>query len=212
MMAVLHHATITPSKAEIVAGWLPSRPWGPPSADPIGIVGSFRFDDPEGRVGLETHLVAAGDVLFQVPLTYRDAPLAGAEDALITTTEHSVLGTRWVYDGLRDPVYVLMLAAFALTGQGEALNMFRSDGGLVVAPGNVRIHGGGWTQGVVAVDGFTFASESGSESGSAAVLHNDRFELTVFRRPVAGERPAIGITASLDGLDHDVVLAQLRER
>ena len=207
-MAVLHHATITPSKAEIVAGWLPSRPWGPPSADPIGIVGSFRFDDPEGRVGLETHLVTAGDVLFQVPLTYRDAPLAGAEDALITTTEHSVLGTRWVYDGLGDPVYVLMLAAFALTGQGEALNMFPADGGLVVAPSNVRIHGGGWTQGLVAVDGF----ESASESDSASVLHNDRFELTVFRRPVAGERPGIGITASLDGSGHDVVLAQLQER
>jgi len=207
-MAVLHHATITPSKAEIVAGWLPSRPWGPPSADPIGIVGSFRFDDPEGRVGLETHLVTAGDVLFQVPLTYRDAPLAGAEDALITTTEHSVLGTRWVYDGLGDPVYVLMLAAFALTGQCEALNMFPADGGLVVAPSNVRIHGGGWTQGLVAVDGF----ESASESDSASVLHNDRFELTVFRRPVAGERPGIGITASLDGSDHDVVLAQLQER
>jgi hypothetical protein len=101
-----------------------------------------------------------------------------------------------------------MLAAFALTGQGEALNMFPADGGLVVAPSNVRIHGGGWTQGLVAVDGF----ESASESDSASVLHNDRFELTVFRRPVAGERPGIGITASLDGSDHDVVLAQLQER
>jgi len=105
-------------------------------------------------------------------------------------------------------VYVLMLAAFALTGQGEALNMFPADGGLVVAPSNVRIHGGGWTQGVVTVDGFEF----GSESGSAPVLHNDRFELTVFRRPVAGEHPAIGITAGVDGSDHDVVLAQIRER
>jgi hypothetical protein len=86
--------------------------------------------------------------------------------------------------------------------------MFPADGGLVVAPSNVRIHGGGWTQGLVAVDGF----ESASESDSASVLHNDRFELTVFRRPVAGERPGIGITASLDGSDHDVVLAQLQER
>ena len=208
MMAVLHHATITPTKAELIAGWAPSRPWGPPSTDPVSIVGSFRFDDPEGRVGLETHLVAAGDALFQVPLTYRDAPLAGAEDALITTTEHSVLGTRWVYDGLGDPVFVLMMAAFALTGQGEALNMFQSDEGWVVAPSNVRIHGGGWTHGLVAVDGFEFDSES----GSASVLHNDRFELTVSRRPVAGERPGIGITASLDGSDTDVVLAQIRER
>ncbi len=207
-MAVLHHATISPTKAQLIEGWVPTRPWGPPSTDPVGIVGSFRFDDPEGRVGLETHLVTAGGVLFQVPLTYRDGPLVGAEDALITTTEHSVLGTRWVYDGLGDPVFVLMLAAFALTGQGEALNMFQSDGGWVVAPSNVRIHGGGWTQGLVPVEGLEFESESESTS----VLHNDRFELTVFRRPVAGERPSIGITASLDGSDQEVVLAQIRER
>jgi len=207
-MAVLHHATITPTKAELIAGWVPSRPWGPPSADPISIVGSFRFDDPEGRVGLETHLVTAGDALFQVPLTYRDGPLAGAEDALIATTEHSVLGTRWVYDGLGDPVFVLMLAAFALTGQGEALNMFPSDGGWVVAPSNVRIHGGGWTDGLVTVDGFV----SESEDAAVSVLRNDRFELTVFRRPVPGERPGIGATANVDGSDRDVVLAQIRER
>jgi hypothetical protein len=208
MMAVLHHATISPTKAELIAGWVPSRPWGPPSTEPIRLVGSFRFDDPEGRVGLETHLVAAGDALFQVPVTYRDAPLTGAEDALITTAEHSVLGTRWVYDGLRDPVFVLLLAAFALTGQGEALNMFRSDEGWVIAPSNIRIHGGGWTHGLVAVDGFEFVSES----DTASILHNDRFELTVFRRPVAGARPEIGITADVDGSDHDVVLAQIAER
>jgi len=86
--------------------------------------------------------------------------------------------------------------------------MFQSDEGWVVAPSNVRIHGGGWTHGLVAVDGFEFESESGSVS----VLHNDRFGLTVFRRPVAGERPGIGITASLDGSDTELVLAQLRER
>ena len=60
----------------------------------------------------------------------------------------------------------------------------------------------------MSVDGFEF----GSGSESTSVLHNDRFELTVFRRPVAGERPGIGITASLDGSATDVVLAQIRER
>jgi len=37
-----------------------------------------------------------------VPLTYRGAPLDGAEDALVGTTEHGVLGRRWVYDGTRE--------------------------------------------------------------------------------------------------------------
>jgi hypothetical protein len=45
-------------------------------------VSAYRFDDPAGEVGIETLLVrrGAGPVL-QVPLTYRGAPLAGAEDA-----------------------------------------------------------------------------------------------------------------------------------
>jgi hypothetical protein len=72
---------------------------------------------------METHLVTAGGTLLQVPLTYRDEPLDGAEGALITEMQHSVLGTRWVYDGLRDPRLVVMLAAVAMTGQGEALGM-----------------------------------------------------------------------------------------
>jgi hypothetical protein len=206
-MARFHRATITPTKAELIAQWAPTRPWGPSADDPIDVIGSYRFDDPDGRVGMETHLVTAGGTLFQVPLTYRDAPLAGAEDALITEMEHSVLGTRWVYDGLRDPQLVIMLAAVAMTGQGEALGLVQFNDRWYVAPSNVRIQGGGWTQERVPVDGF----ELDSDEATASVLHNDRFDLTVFRRPVPGPRPAIGLTGAWDGHDA-VVLAEVRER
>jgi hypothetical protein len=207
-MAIFHRATITPTKEELIAAWAPTRPWGPPATDPIDVIGSYRFDDPDGRVGMETHLVRAGGVLLQVPLTYRDEPLDGAEDALITEMEHSVLGTRWVYDGLRDPRLVVMLAAVAMTGQGEALGMALYRDRWYIAPSNVRIQGGGWTQERVAVDGF----ELDADEATAAALHNDRFELTVFRRPVPGPRPAIGLTATWDGQDEPVVLAEVRER
>ena len=120
-MALFHLATVTPTKAQLIADWAPTQPWGPAVAVPIDVIGSYRFDDPEGRVGLETHLVTAGGTLLHVPLTYRDEPLEGADDALICEMQHSVLGTRWVYDGLRDPRFVIMLAAVAMTGQGEAL-------------------------------------------------------------------------------------------
>ena len=119
-MALFHRATITPTKAELIADWAPTQPWGPAADVPIEVIGSYRFDDPDGRVGMETHLVTAGGTLLQVPLTYRDEPLDGADDALIAEMQHSVLGTRWVYDGLRDPRLVVMLAAVAMTGQGEA--------------------------------------------------------------------------------------------
>lgn len=180
-----HRATITPTKAEIIANWAPTRPWGPPVADPIEVIGSYRFDDPEGRVGMEPHIVTAGGALIQVPLTYRDEPLEGAEDALVTVMQHSVLGARWVYDGLRDARFIVMLAAVATTGQGEALGMAVYDGRWCIAPTNVRIQGGGWTMERVPVDGF----ELESDDGGPAVLHNDRFELTLFRRPVPGAAP-----------------------
>ena len=207
-MAIFHRATITPGKAELIAEWAPTRPWGPSVADPLDVIGSYRFDDPEGRVGMETHLVTAGGALLQVPLTYRDEPLDGAEDALITEMQHSVLGTRWVYDGLRDPQFVIMLAAVAMTGQGEALGLAVYAGRWYIAPSNVRIQGGGWTQERVPVDGF----ELQSDEATASVLRNDRFELTVFRRPVPGPRPAMGLTATWDGRSDAVVLAEVRER
>lgn len=206
-MAIFHRATITPTKAELIAEWAPTQPWGPSNGDPIEVIGSYRFDDPDGRVGMEVHLVDAGGTLMQVPLTYRDEPLDGADDAFITEMQHSVLGTRWVYDGLRDPRLVLMLAAVAMTGQGEALGMAMYDGRWYIAPSNVRIHGGGWGLERVPVDGFELASEN----KTAAVFHNDRFQLTVFRHPVTSRRPAIGLTATWDGQEDPVVLAEMRQ-
>jgi hypothetical protein len=172
------------------------------------VIGAYRFDDPEGRVGMECHLATASGTIYHVPLTYRDAPLAGAGDALITEMQHSALGTRWVYDGLRDPRLVLMLAGVTMTGQGEALGMAEHQGRWYIAPSPVRISGGGWTQERVPVDRF----EAASLDAADVVLTNDRFEMTVFRRPIAGPRPAMGLTASWDGLEGPVVLAQVIER
>lgn len=206
-MAIVHRATITPTKAELIADWAPHQPWGPPPDAPLEMIGAYRFDDPDGRVGMETHLVRHGSTLLQIPLTYRDEPLDGAEDSLIVEMQHSVLGTRWVYDGLRDPRLLVMLAAVAMTGQGEALSMVEHEGRWYIAPSNVRIQGGGWTQERVPVDGF----ELQHDTAAGAVLHNDRFELTVFRCPVPGPRPAIGLTATWDGGPGPVVLAEVRE-
>lgn len=206
-MALFHRATIVPTKEELIARWAPTQPWGPAADEPIEVIGSYRFDDPEGSVGMETHLVAAGDAILQVPLTYRDEPLAGADDGLITQMEHSVLGTRWVYDGLRDPRFVLMLAAVTMTGQGEALGMAVYDGRWYVAPSTIRIQGGGWSQERVPVDGFELLTDGATRS----VLRNDRFQLTLFRRPVPGPRPAIALTARWDGRD-PVVLAEVQRR
>ena len=207
-MALFHRATLTPTKAELVAAWVPTQPWGAPTDGQFEVIGAYRFEDPDGRVGMETHLVVADGTLLHVPLTYRDEPLEGAEGALISQMEHSVLGTRWVYDGLGDPLLVTMLAAVAMTGQGEALGMAVYDDRWYVAPSNVRIQGGGWTTERVPLDRF----EHDHSDENRAVLRNDRFDLTVLRRPVPGARPAVGLTATWDGLPQPVVLAEVVDR
>ena len=115
-MAIVHEgATLVPSKIELVTAWLPHQRWyaGKGHQPSLQRVGGFRFEDPEGEVGVETLLLAdvaaSPPLVYQVPLTYRGAPLNGAEHALLGTMEHSVLGRRWVYDGPHDPVYVSTL-------------------------------------------------------------------------------------------------------
>lgn len=208
-MGIFHVATLSPTKSELITNWIPRQPWGPSPETPVEVIGAFRFEDPNGQVGIETHIVNAGGTLMQVPLTYRDAPLEGCEDALVTEMEHSALGTRWVYDGLHDDLFVITLAGVALTGQGEALGMKMIDGRLNIAPAGVRIRGGGWTPEPVPVDDFNL--ESGSTTTNV-LFRSDRFELTFFRHPVEGPRPAIGLTATWEGQPNPVILAEIKER
>ncbi|MFJ8078081.1 1,4-alpha-glucan branching protein [Streptomyces sp. NPDC096176] len=123
-MAVIHNTTMTPGKLELLAAWLPSQSWylGSTSEPALTKAGGFRLDDPQGEVGIEFMVVTdtSGDrpVSYHLPLTYRGAPLDGADEALIGTSEHGVLGKRWVYDGAHDPVLVAELFAF-LQGRAE---------------------------------------------------------------------------------------------
>ncbi|MDJ0317356.1 CG0192-related protein [Arthrobacter antibioticus] len=134
-MATLYDAELSPSKSELLSQWLPTQPWFIQDATELRRLAAFRFDDPAGEVGIETHVVGVGGRIYQVPLTYRGAPLAGAEKYLITTMEHSVLGARWVYDATADPVYVHELAAALLVGKPAASeNLVVNDGLKHVAP------------------------------------------------------------------------------
>jgi hypothetical protein len=122
-MSLIHQTTMVPSKLELLTSWLPGRPWyrGQGAVPRLTKAGGFRLEDPAGQVGLE-FMAATNDcgdepVTYHLPLTYRGTPLVGAEGALIGTAEHGVLGTRWIYDGTRDPVLVAQLYALLL---GEA--------------------------------------------------------------------------------------------
>ena len=174
-MALLHGgASLVPSKLELLAAWLPSRPWFTGDASALEAVGSYRFDDPDGEVGMETHLVRAGDsAIYQVPLTYRAAPLDGADAFLLGTMEHSVLGRRWVHHASIDPVYLAVLAD-TIRARGSQAELVRDlgDGRTEIAEPTVRVTGSGaasagpYELDVLSVLGGSLATPVGADGGT----------------------------------------------
>ncbi|WP_143965555.1 maltokinase N-terminal cap-like domain-containing protein [Gordonia zhaorongruii] len=113
-MAVIYDATLSPTKPDVVRTYLDGTSWG--GSGDLDMLAAYRLDDPAGTVGIEAHLVARGGRTLHVPLTYRGEPLDGADEHLIATMDHSVLGKRWVYAAAGDPVAV---AAFTAVLRGE---------------------------------------------------------------------------------------------
>jgi hypothetical protein len=196
-MALIHRATLSPSKLELLAGWLPSREWFTGEAA-VRQLGSYRFDDPDGEVGLEAFLLhAPGGSVLHVPLTYRGAPLAGAEELLVGTMEHSVLGTRWVYDGCGDPVWVRALLTAVLTGGTQAEELVDMDGHLEPRAPTATVVGSG-TPGLRV---GPVGAVSCHDEGPTTVVRTDGFELVVVRVvgvEVSGEQTLTGSWADGD--------------
>ncbi|GAB3957323.1 hypothetical protein GCM10027614_72480 [Micromonospora vulcania] len=171
--------------------------------------GAYRFDDPAGEVGIETILVGVADgPVHQVPLTYRAAPLDGADDWLVGTTEHSVLGPRWVYDGCADPVYAAALAHAILADAGQAEQYFEVDGRHERRAPSMTITGTGSADAEVPAIG---AVRRVSDEDPTLIV-TDSVELVVLRRPggeVAGSAGAT-LGGTWDGQPTTVPLAYAR--
>ena len=212
-MALLHpDATISPTKLEVVQTWLRARSWVPGDPDDVEMIGGYRFDDPDGEVGIETLLVRwPSGAVVQVPLTYRSAPLEGAEDFFVCTMEHSVLGRRWVHHAVGDPVYATALVGAMLTGAHEAPMQIEVDGALRTRDPVVRVHGTGSGDRPETVE-----LERVDGGSPHSVLHTSAGEVTVPHRlladiPLPAQDPTATLVGSWDGTAEDVLLASLVE-
>lgn len=189
-------ATLSPTKLEALSAWLPGQEWFAGDASDLEITGRFRFVDPDGEVGVETILVTSGGTLYQAPLTYRGAPLEGADGALVTTMDHSVLGTRWVYDALADPVYAAELLRTIVEADTEA--------GLSQGASAVSAHGSG-------ADGVELAQ--GTREADDLIAYGP-YTIHVTRHPDEAQPiGALGVLTAEVTVDGDVltlVLAELR--
>lgn len=196
-MATIHSTTMSPGKLELLHAWLAAQPWfrGTGRQPVLSKAGGFRLDDPQGAVGIEFMVVTDGStdpaITYQVPLTYRGHALASAAGALIGTAEHGVLGHRWIYDGVHDPVLVAQLVALI---QGDAEPQAQS----VSDTPDPSVTSQRVTDGAVTVTGsaVTASGPSGTDlrAGIAGAdgLRNGDLTVRIHRilQPAAGTSPA----------------------
>ena len=207
-MALLHAASIRPTKIEMLREWAPTQPWFAGDDEGLEQIGAYRFDDPDGEVGIETFLVRSGDgPVLHIPVTYRDAPLAGADEWLIAEMEHTVLGHRWVYDAVGDPVYAAALATVILGGGSEAPVEREADGVRTPVEPTARVTGSGSSTDVGSVglvdvrdrDAATLVVTSAAEIEVLRVVGDNSWSM-------AGET----LTGTWPGRDEPALLAVAR--
>ncbi|MTE16307.1 maltokinase N-terminal cap-like domain-containing protein [Nocardia aurantiaca] len=190
-MAEIHETTMKPTKLELLARWLPTRHWYTGAGSPaLAKSGGFRLDDPDGEVGIEFMVVTdtsgAEPVVYLVPMTYRGARVEDLDHALIGTSEHGVLGLRWLYDAAHDPVFIEQVAQ-VLTGKAAAQDQHTSDTPdltVHVVPGDILSPAPGFRPTVIDTDTHTdIAFDSDRSTNAGAEL------IRVHRRLAAGPVP-----------------------
>jgi hypothetical protein len=220
-MAIIHKTTLTPSKLDLLKVWLPAQPWYQDTGREPDLIkaGGFRLDDPQGEVGIEFMVVTdrSGDreTTYLAPLTYRASARDGGDGALIGTTEHGVLGHRWVYDGTRDPVLAAQLVALILgEAEPQAQSLSRTPDPTVIVtpvaggpPGQVTVR----VNRILRPDGTEGAGDDPGEGGAGLPTGQDwqpclsatwrRPDGTRARGVFATARPASALRGDLGVVD-----------
>lgn len=193
-MAIIHRAELRPSKLELLGPWLQNQEWAQHTHGEPQRVATYRFDDPEGEVGIETFILnTSSGHQIHAPITYRGAPLEGAETHLIGTMDHSVLGKRWAYDATGDPAYAQTLATTILSGGTEVEQYIQTDTGRETIPGTAHVTGSGTTPGTVTLP----TSLHTTTSNRVTTITTENHTLVVLRR--IGDQLPDGLTHTLHG-------------
>jgi predicted trehalose synthase len=207
-VAEIHQtASLTPTKLELLPEWMAQQRWyaAKGRVPRLRRLWSWRLDDPAGEVGIETLLVVDESgtdhghepVVYQVPLTYRAAPLEGAHHALVGTMEHSVLGRRWVYDAPHDPVYARQLLELVL---GRAVPQAGSQSD-TPEPAVVGIRHPSWTTQSTVRETRVLRGEQSNTSVIYDCVDEqgvaDPLILKVFRTLQPGENPDVVVQGAL---------------
>jgi maltokinase len=108
---------------DYLESWMTRQRWyaGKSRSPELKVIGGFGLAEPTGSAVIRVYLVldsAEYPLLYQVPLTERSEPLAGAENALVASFDVET-GRRYIYDGPHDPAFAEALLRMILD-DGEA--------------------------------------------------------------------------------------------
>ncbi|YAL84172.1 1,4-alpha-glucan branching protein GlgB [Dermacoccaceae bacterium W4C1] len=208
-MALIHQATISPSKIDLIDGWISTQRWyrGTAPAPSLRALGAYRFDDPAGEVGIEIHVLADESgptpTIYQVPLTYRATPLTDVSSAaFVGTMQHSVLGTRYVYDGAHDGVFATALIGAVLGGVPQAVEeIVGEDGSQQARTPSARVVAGAPAQTAVQVSNPRVLGVEQSNTSLVADLRTDDgvqpVIVKLFRVLQSGPNPDVQVQQAL---------------
>ncbi|MCJ1699731.1 phosphotransferase [Rathayibacter festucae] len=184
------------------AAWVADQRWYASKGrrPELEIRGAWRLERGDGDVVVHLVIDRAGSspVLYQVPVTVRSAPVAGLEDALIESD-----GTRFVYDGPRDPLFARAL--FELIADGGSSD---AEGAL----GGARAEGHRQPGAVIGA----FASSrilSGEQSNTSIIVQTTAEDgsagtpviVKVFRALHHGENPDVTVQSALNAAGSTLV-------
>ncbi|MDY0912359.1 maltokinase N-terminal cap-like domain-containing protein [Rathayibacter festucae] len=184
------------------AAWVADQRWYASKGrrPELEIRGEWRLEHSDGDVVVHLVIDRAGSspVLYQVPVTVRSAPVAGLEDALIESD-----GSRFVYDGPRDPLFARAL--FELIADGGSSD---AEG----APGGARAEGHRQPGAVIGA----FASSrilSGEQSNTSIIVQTTAEDgsagtpviIKVFRALHHGENPDVTVQSALNAAGSTLV-------
>ncbi|ACL38858.1 1,4-alpha-glucan branching enzyme [Pseudarthrobacter chlorophenolicus A6] len=204
----MNQPILTPALTTLLKEWLPKQRWFPVNSPDFEMsqAGSLGIEDPSGHAGLAVFLLnittgpsdgGGRTLVVQVPLSFRSAPAAGMERALVGQAAGTDPSRTWVYDALHDPDFIggwLELIRHEATARTGVAAGFKASGDyrLPTAHGVVKVLSGEQSNTSVIVD----------DGESAAIVK-------FFRTLSAGTNPEVEVGAALTAAGTSEVPATL---
>jgi maltokinase len=172
---------LTPSILAVLPQWVAKQRWyaGKGRVPVLRDIGGLGLEDPAGQVEIDIHLLldesGRTPTTYQVPLTCRTTPLAGADRALVATVDLGDQGppgregTRYYYDAPHDPAFATALLALILN---------ESTVGSVREKRN-RPQGPDGPQGIVGAGGHSLATTDPGDVITSRVLSGEQSNTSI---------------------------------